>query len=559
MQKAITMRLFLLLLVCSVVVIRCEGTADGVESANDNIDKPVASGEKYEFHAEVDRLMDIIIHALYSNREIFLRELISNAADALHKIRFIGLTNKAVLGEGDVAELDIKLSFDKEKKTITITDKGVGMTKKQLIDNLGTVARSGTTEFLEKMKDDSNNNLSLIGQFGVGFYSVYLVADRVTVVSKSYEDSTQWVWESAAQRTFTVTEDARGNTLGRGTSITLHLKEDAEEFLDQATLERLVKHYSEFINFPIYLQTTRTESKEEPVEAEEAEEEAKEDTEDKKEDEELEVVEEEDKAKPKTKTVTHTVTEWSRLNTNPAIWTRNAADISEEEYANFYKALTKDDNGHLTYIHFTAEGEMTFRSILYIPKKAEPGLYDRFYEKSTSLKLYVRRVLISNEFDDFLPRYLSFVKGIVDSEDLPLNVSRETLAQNRVLKVMAKKITRKVLEMLRKLADDEAEAEAAEAEGDKEGETTEAVSEEKKNGYSTFWENFGKSIKLGLIDDRANKSKLSKLLRFQTASQTANPSLWKSMWKIWPKIRSTFTTSQAHRLMLWKNLRFSSV
>lgn len=469
------------------------------------------------FGAEVGRLMDIIIHSLYSNREIFLRELISNAADASHKIRFLSLTNKEALGEGEIADLDIRIAFNKEKKTITMTDKGIGMTKQQLIDNLGTVARSGTTEFVENEAKEKGE-LALIGQFGVGFYSVYLVAESVTVVSKNNDDPTQHVWESTADGTFTVVPDPRGVTLGRGTEITLFLREDAEEFLDAATLERLVAHYSEFINFPILLQTTRTETREEPIE--ETEEAKKEGEEEKEEGEDLEVTEDEEEKKPKTKTVSETVTEWKRLNPNPAIWTRNQADITEEEYANFYKALTKDDNGHLTYIHFTAEGEMTFRSILYIPKKAEPGLYDRFYEKSTSLKLYVRRVLISNEFDDFLPRYLSFVKGIVDSEDLPLNVSRETLAQSRVLKVMGKKITRKVLEMLRKLADDEIEAEAAEAEADKEAEMSEEdkkAHEEKKNGYKTFWENFGKSIKLGLMDDRPNKAKLSKLLRFPSS------------------------------------------
>jgi len=488
------------------------------------------SEEKHEFQAEVTRLMDIIINSLYSKREIFVREIISNAADALDKIRYLSLTNQTALTEG-TEKLEIRISFDRDRKTLTFLDTGVGMTKADLIKNLGIVARSGTTEFVEAAtKGTDSDALALIGQFGVGFYSVYLVADRVTVISKNNDDK-QHVWESTAEKTFTVSEDPRGPTLGRGTQVTLHLKPDAEDFLNEHELKKLVERYSEFINYPIYLYTTKTVDEDVPDEDAAKEEEKKPEEEKKEgddttvsEEEELEVKEEsEEEKKPKTKKVTKQVSDWERLNDVKAIWTRSPKDITEEEYGAFFKTLTKGEDAHLTKIHFTAEGEITFRAILYVPKKAPAQLYDKFYEKSTALKLYVRRVLISDEFEDFLPRYLNFVKGVVDSEDLPLNVSRETLAQNRVLKVMAKKITRKVLEMLKKLADDSRRAAEERKEKEEAGEEAAADDKEKKDekdkedDYITFWKAFGKSIKLGVIDDRSNKAKLSKLLRFETS------------------------------------------
>jgi len=506
-----------------------ENTAVGADVFTPEEREAVAQKEeKHEFQAEVTRLMDIIINSLYSKREIFVRELISNAADALDKIRYLSLTNQTVLTE-ETSKLEIRISFDRDRKTLTFLDTGVGMTKADLIKNLGIVARSGTTEFVEAATKGSDSDaLALIGQFGVGFYSVYLVADRVTVISKNNDD-VQHVWESTADRTFTVAPDPRGNTLGRGTQVTLHLKADAEDFLNEHELKKLVERYSEFINYPIYLYTTKTVEKEVPVEEEETpktEEEPKPEEPKEGEDSEtadLEVKDEDESQKedkPKTKKVTEQVSDWERLNDVKAIWTRNPKDITEEEYGAFFKTLTKGDDVHLTKIHFTAEGEITFRSILYVPKKAPAQLYDKFYEKSTALKLYVRRVLISDEFEDFLPRYLNFVKGVVDSEDLPLNVSRETLAQNRVLKVMAKKITRKVLEMLKKLADDSRRAAEERKEKEESGELTEEEKktlQEKEDEYSSFWKNFGKSIKLGVIDDRSNKAKLSKLLRFETS------------------------------------------
>merc|ERR1719445_802499 len=434
------------------------------------------SGEKHQFQAEVNRLMDIIINSLYSNREIFLRELISNSADALDKIRFKSLTKPELL---DDDPLDIKIKFDKELKTITITDNGIGMTKDNLIQDLGVLAKSGTSEFLDAAMSGGTEAMSLIGQFGVGFYSVYLVSDKVTVVSK-HNDDDQYVWESTANSVFTVAKDPRGNTLGKhGTEITLHLKEDAEEFLRESEIEGFVKKYSQFINFPISLYTTREEHEE--VEIEEEEVNQDEDEDEASEDDDLDISEEddeEDEVKPKTKTVTKTVNEWKRLNEVKAIWTRSKSDITDEEYDEFYKSLSKDDPAPAERTHFVAEGEITFRSILYIPKKAPPGLYDRFYDKATNIKLFVRKVMISEEFDDFLPSYLNFVRGVVDSDDLPLNVSRETLAQSRVLKVMSKKIVRKVLEMLRKMAereeDDEEDDEEEEEDSAEEDSTEEA-------------------------------------------------------------------------------------
>jgi len=473
-------------------------SADGfTQDQEAAIQKNAAS---FQFQAEVNRLMDIIIRSLYKDRDIFIRELVSNA-DALDKVRYQSLTLGKIIDE---SELYIRVKFDKEAKTITVSDTGIGMTKDDLIKNLGIVAKSGTTEFLEaamKGGKDGKPSINLIGQFGVGFYSVYLVADRVTVVSK-HDDDKQHIWQSAADGTFTVVEDPRGNTLPRGTQVILHIKEDAVEFLDEATLERLITRYSQFIGYPISLWTKKTVTEE--VSEETPTESVTED--------EIEVSEEDADSKPKTKTVSKEVQDWKVLNDAKPIWTRNPKDISEDEYREFYKSFAKDYNGYLTKIHFNAEGELSFRSILFVPMQAEFNLYDKFYEKSTALKLYVRKVLISDEFEDFLPRYLNFVKGIVDSDDLPLNVSRETLAQSKVLKVMAKKITRKVLEMLKSLAD-----KGKQKKDEEESSEDIEITTEKGADYAKFWQQYGKSIKLGVIDDRANKNKLLPLLRYVTS------------------------------------------
>lgn len=342
---------------------------------------------------------------------------------------------------------------------------------------------------------------SQIGQFGVGFYSVYLVADKVTVRSKHADDE-QHVWESAADGTFSIWADDEGEDLGRGTEIKLHLKDDAKEFTDQKKLEKLIRRYSEFINFPIYLRKERQETREV----------ADEDATETEDEDEVQVEDEEEEKEKKTETVT--VHEWVLINDQPAIWTRSKNDITEEEYKNFYKSITKDSEDPLTWIHFKAEGEIEFRSILYVPNTAPPGLYEDYYGKSTSLRLYVRKVLISDEFEDIMPRYLNFIKGMVDSDDLPLNVSRETLQQNRVIKAIKKKLVRKALEMLRKLAEEDEDDE--EEEDKEEGEEEEEKEEKKSGRYIRFWKQFGKSIKLGLLEDTGNKSKLAKLLRYKS-------------------------------------------
>ena len=424
------------------------------------------------------------------------------------------------------------MKFDEEAGTLTITDKGIGMTKQDLIENLGTVAKSGTTQFVEKMA--AGADLSMIGQFGVGFYSVYLVADRVVVRSKNDED-VQHIWESSADATFKVGVDPAGNTLGRGTEITLYLKDDAKEYLDADKLEGLIKKYSEFITFPIYLYKSHTETVEVPVEEEEEEDVFEgEDLEEEGSAEEKEE-EEAESEKPKTRTEEKTVWDWELMNPQKAIWSRDKSEITDEEYTNFYKTLVRNSEQEpLTWTHFKAEGEIDFKCILYLPKKAAADLYEDFYHKKMqNLHLYVRKVLIADSFDDLLPRYLSFVVGVVDSDDLPLNVSREQLSQDKVLKVMGKKIVRKAIEMIKKLAEEgevkeaaeekeasEEQAEATEATTEattEQTEQTETKTEEDNANYIELWEQFGKSLKIGVIEDSANRNKLARLLRYKSS------------------------------------------
>merc|ERR1712176_1472640 len=320
-----------------------------------------------------------------------------------------------------------------DAKTISIIDTGVGMSKADLINNLGTVAKSGTTNFLEAMAEGGDANL--IGQFGVGFYSAFLVADKVSVTSKCNDDPTQHVWESSADASFTVVADPRGNTLGRGTRVTLHLKEDAHDYLAEEKLKESAKKYSQFIQFPIYVKV----KKEVDIEADDDEDEGEgESKDDEKEEEEKE-------EKPKKKTVY----EWEQVNTQKAIWLRSKDDITEEEYHEFYKSITKDYLDPLSYTHFNAEGEIEFKSILFLPKKAPFDMNENYWTKKAEVKLYVRRVLVAEKFDELLPRYLNFVRGVVDSDDLPLNVSREQLQQNKIMKVISKKLVRKVLELMK--------------------------------------------------------------------------------------------------------------
>ncbi|KAH9101927.1 hypothetical protein AeMF1_021373 [Aphanomyces euteiches] len=487
-------------------------TADVAALKVDQLDGALLNGDKFQFQAEVSRLMDIIINSLYKSKEIFLRELISNASDALDKIRFLALSDSSMLDV--LKELEIRISYDKDAQTLTIKDTGVGMTKDDLVKNLGTVAKSGTANFVSAMQNGADANM--IGQFGVGFYSVYLVADKVRVVSKNNDDD-QYIWESNANASFTVIKDPRGNTLKRGTEITLFLKKDALEFQDQGKLKKLVSHYSEFINFPIYLHTSREETVEVDDEDEEEEEDGEEEEEEDEDSEELEATDEDSSSPPAAKkTEKRTVWDWQRVNEVKAIWTRAKEDVTDDEYNNFFKAIHKDSTDPLTWIHFTAEGEIEFKSILYIPSKAPHDMYQKFDSKRADVKLYVRKVLISDQYEEFLPKYLNFIVGVVDSDDLPINVSRETLQENKILRVMRKKLVRKVLEMLRKLSENDT-SESDEDEDDSSPEEKKD-SQEDSSKYLAFWENYGKNIKIGIMDDPANKGKLLKLLRFKTST-----------------------------------------
>ncbi|KAH7567120.1 hypothetical protein JRO89_XS07G0020300 [Xanthoceras sorbifolium] len=452
-----------------------------------------SSAEKFEFQAEV----------------FFLFEF-----QALDKIRFLSLTDKEVLGEGDNAKLEIQIKLDKEKKILSIRDRGIGMTKEDLIKNLGTIAKSGTSAFVEKMQ--TSGDLNLIGQFGVGFYSVYLVSDYVEVISK-HNDDKQYVWESKADGAFAISEDTWNEPLGRGTEIRLHLRDEAGEYLEESKLKDLVKKYSEFINFPISIWASKEVDVEVPADEDESSEEEKDES-TSSEDEETEKGEEEDEdseKKPKTKTVKETTYEWELLNDVKAIWLRSPKEVTEEEYTKFYHSLAKDfgDEKPLSWSHFNAEGDVEFKAVLFVPPKAPHDLYESYYNANKSnLKLYVRRVFISDEFDELLPKYLNFLMGLVDSDTLPLNVSREMLQQHSSLKTIKKKLIRKALDMIRKIAEEDPDEST-----DKEKKDVEKASDDEKRGqYSKFWNEFGKSIKLGIIEDAANRNRLAKLLRFES-------------------------------------------
>lgn len=442
--------------------------------------------QKQEFVAEVNRMMKLIINSLYKNKEIFLRELISNASDALDKIRFLALTDKEALG--DVEELVIRIKVDKENRMLHITDTGIGMTKDDLVKYLGTIAKSQTSEFLNKLQEaqesaQKQTMTDLIGQFGVGFYSAFLVADKVLVTSKNNADKQQ-IWESDSA-SFIVSEDPRGNTLGRGTTVSLHLKEEAQEFLEESKLKEIITKYSQFINFNIYLWSSKTVSEEVTVDDDTS-------SSSKKGDDDATVEEAKDE-KPKTKKVDKTVWDWELMNQAKPIWQRKMSEVTEEEYEDFYRAFSKDTQDPLTYTHFVAEGEVTFKSILFVPRTAPTDIFQNYNKKQDSIKMYVRRVFISDTFEEMLPKYLNFIRGVVDSDDLPLNVSRETLQQNKLLKVIKKKLVRKVLDMLKKLDDAD---------------------------FDAFWKEFGTNIKLGVIEDTTNRVRLAKLLKFVSSAST---------------------------------------
>lgn len=440
--------------------------------------------EKHVFQAEVDRMMKLIINSLYKNKEIFLRELISNASDALDKIRFLSLTDNSAMAENE--ELVIRIKADKDNHVLHVTDTGIGMTKDDLVKNLGTIAKSGTSEFLAKVGEATTQQEAsdMIGQFGVGFYSSFLVADRVVVTSK-HNDDEQHIWESDAA-SFSIVQDPRGNTLGRGTTVSLHLKEEAHENLEPHRIKDLVKKYSQFINFPIYLWESKTEQVEEDEEESEDE-----DTDTDKDEDEDAKVEEEDEDKKSKKTVDKTVWDWVLINENKPLWTKKPSEVSDDEYNEFYKSFSKDSEEPMAKSHFTAEGEVTFKSILFVPKTAPMDMFQNYGKRVDHIKMFVRRVFITDNFEDMMPKYLSFVRGVVDSDDLPLNVSRETLQQHKLLKVIKKKLVRKTLDMIKKISDEE---------------------------FKNFWKEYSTNIKLGVMEDHSNRTRLAKLLRFYSSN-----------------------------------------
>lgn len=429
-------------------------------------DTTAATGQKqtHGFQTEVKQLLQLMIHSLYSNKEIFLRELVSNASDASDKLRFLALSDSSLYG--DDGELRVRISFDETKQTITISDNGIGMTEQDVISHLGTIAKSGTKEFFSQLSGDQSKDSKLIGQFGVGFYSAFIVADKVTVRTRKAGTAADAAieWESAGEGEYSITPITKAE---RGTEITLHLRADESEFLNRWKLESIITKYSDHISIPV----------------------------------EMWQEEQAERDGPDGEKIPAVPGQWQAVNKATALWTRDKSDITDEEYQEFYKHISHDWTEPLSWSHNKVEGNSNYTSLLYLPKKAPFDLWNR--EAQHGLKLYVQRVFIMDDAEQFMPSYLRFIKGVLDSSDLPLNVSREILQDTKVTQTLRKGCTSRVLKMLEKLSKDQEQ-------------------------YQVFWNEFGQVLKEGPAEDSANKAQITALLRFastHTDDSTQNVSL----------------------------------